>query len=98
MVGYASNAELKRKIDRQIKLVEKVHRATGKTEQVFTEFLWTPGNDSWQGRSFRVIAKVEYIAEVENPLNVRFIVANLDPKYGGARKIYRDFYCGRSDF
>ncbi len=97
VVGYASNAELKRKIDRQIKLVEKLHRDSGQTEQIFTEFLWTPGNDSWQGRSFRVIAKVEYIAEVENPLNLRFIVTNLDPKYGGARKIYRDFYCGRGD-
>ena len=97
VVGYASNAELKRKIEPQIKQVEKVHRDSGKTERIFTEFLWTPGNDSWQGRSFRVIAKVEYIAEVENPLNVRFIVSNLDPKYGGARKIYRDFYCGRGD-
>ena len=97
VVGYASNAELKRKIEPQIKQVEKVHRDSGKTERIFTKFLWTPGNDSWQGRSFRVIAKVEYIAEVENPLNVRFIVSNLDPKYGGARKIYRDFYCGRGD-
>ena len=56
VVGYASNAELKRKIDRQIKQVEKVHRDSGKTERIFTEFLWTPSNDSWQGRSFRVIA------------------------------------------
>ena len=97
VVGYASNAELKRKIARQIKLVEKVHRDSGKTERIFTEFLWTPGNDSWQGQSFRVIAKVEYIAQVENPLNIRFIVSNLDPKYGGACKIYRDFYCGRGE-
>ncbi len=97
VVGYASNAELKRKIERQIKLVEKVHRDSGKTERIYTEFLWTPGNDSWQGRCFRVIAKVEYIAQVEKPLNVRFIVTNLDPKYGGARKIYRDIYCGRGD-
>ena len=97
VVGYASNETLKEKIEPQIKQVEKLHRDSGKTERIFTEFLWTPGNDSWQGRSFRVIAKVEYIAEVENPLNVRFIVSNLDPKYGGARKIYRDFYCGRGE-
>ena len=44
-----------------------------------------------------MITKVEYIAQVENPLNVRFIVTNLDPKYSGTRKIYRDFYCGRGD-
>ena len=97
VVGYAGYASLKEKISRQIKEVEKLHRASGRTVRIYTEFLWTSGNDSWQGRSFRVIAKVEYIAQFENPLNVRFIVTNLDPEHSGARKIYRDCYCGRGD-
>ena len=97
VVGYARNKILMRKIKSQIKRVEKLHLASGQTERVFTEFDWTPQNNSWQGRSFRVIAKVEYIANVDKPLNVRFIVTNLDKKYGGARKVYCDLYCGRGD-
>ena len=97
VAGYASNTTLMRKIAPQIKRNRKLHLAAGQIERIFTELLWTPGNDSWQGRSFPVIAKVEYIAQVVNPLNVRFIVSNLDPKYGGVCKIYRDFYCGRGE-
>ena len=72
VVGYARNKILMRMIKSQIKRVEKLHLASGQTERVFTEFDWTPQNNSWQGRSFRVIAKVGYIANVDKPLNVRF--------------------------
>ena len=74
------------KIKPQIKRLEKFHQASGETERVITEFMWTSGYGSWRGRSFRVIAKVEYKAEAENPLNVRFIVTSLDPKYSGRVK------------
>ena len=59
VVGFTSNAILMRKIKSQITRVKKFHLASGQSERVFTEFMWTPGYGSWQGRSFRVIAKVE---------------------------------------
>ena len=97
VIGYANNDTLMQQIKSQIKRVEKKHSITRETERVFTEFMWTPNNGSWQGRSFRVIAKVEYIANAKKPLNVRFIVTNLDPKYGGARRVYCNIYCGRGE-
>ncbi len=97
-IGLAKNKALMKKIKPQIKRVQESSLSSGKTKRVFTEFNWTTGNDSWGGQSFRVIAKVEYInTNHHRKSNIRFMVTNLDKKFGGARKLYTKLYCGRGD-
>ncbi len=97
-IGLAKNDALMAQITPQIKRVKKSSLSSGKTKRVFTEFNWTTGNGSWGGQLFRVIAKVEYInTNNHRKLNVRFMVTNLDKKFGGARKLYTKLYCGRGD-
>lgn len=58
----------------------------------FKDFQWST-LDTWSRRR-RVVAKAEWTTGEANP---RFVVTSLKPTEAGARQLYEDIYCARSD-
>jgi len=92
ILGLAKNERLKREIAPQAASAERLHRQTGQSERVFTEF-WYQTKKSWS-RPRRVIAKAEHLDKGANP---RFIVTSLHPAQMNAQELYEQVYCARGE-
>ncbi len=92
LFGLARNERLKRRIAKTMKKVRRKRFRTGKSERRYVDLRYRT-LDSWS-RSRRVVAKVEYLLQGENP---RFVVTSLRRESIAAQELYESGYCPRGD-
>ena len=88
IVGLARNPRLEAIIEEPMRLVEQMHRLSGKKQREFFRLHYAA--NSWSHRR-QVIAKLEVTEKGRNP---RFIVTNLD---GDKQYLYDKLYCARGE-
>ena len=93
VVAIAKNAALERQAELDLIVARVFSETTGRTEHVYTDFLYAAG--TWE-RARRVVCKAEVVrlAGREPRLNPRFVVTNLR---GQPRRIYERVYCPRGE-
>jgi hypothetical protein len=93
VVAMAKNPVLEREAELDLIVATVLSDATGRTEHVYTDFIYAAG--TWD-RARRVVCKAEVVRlESREPrLNPRFVVTNLR---GKPRRIYERVYCPRGD-
>lgn len=101
LFGVAKNARLLGHVESQLELAAIRHQITGKSERIFTEFLYST-LETWT-RTRRCIGKAEHLEKGSNP---RFVVTSL-PYYdedamgevviNDARHVYERLYCARGE-
>lgn len=93
VVAIARNQVLERQAELDLIVAKVLSDATGRTEHVYTDFLYAAG--TWD-RVRRVVCKAEVVRlEGREPrLNPRFLVTNLK---GTPQRIYERVYCPRGD-
>ncbi len=93
VVAMAKNKVLESQAELDLIVARVLSDATGKTEQVYTDFPYAAG--TWS-RERRVVCKAEVVRlEGREPkLNARFVVTNVP---GKPRRIYERIYCQRGE-
>jgi hypothetical protein len=92
LFGLARNPRLAAMIESELAAARSAAEASGKPARRFKEFRWSTLG-SWS-RERRVVAKAEWTQGEANP---RFVVTSLKPEAAGARWLYENLYCARSD-
>lgn len=93
VLGFARNTKLQAMITPQMALAKQQAQENGAATRIFTEFAYETVSGTWS-RQRRVVAKVEYLDDKENP---RFVVTSLPAESWPAQKLYEELYCARGD-
>lgn len=88
MLGFSSNAVLKKKIENLLEIARVVYHLTGQKARLFDDVYYAA--QSWS-EPRRIIMKAEWPEKGANP---RFLITNLEEK---AADIYDKFYVQRGD-
>jgi hypothetical protein len=92
VLGLAGNERLTTRIKPELQAAERKAKRTGQPARVFAEFQYRTRKSWSAGR--RVIGKAEF---TNGGANLRFIVTNIHPAFGGSRILYADVYCQRGE-
>lgn len=92
VLGLARNKRLQRALGETMAAARQAHERSGQPARRFRDFRYRT-RKSWS-RERRVIGKAEYLPGKANP---RFVVTNLSAREAGAKRLYEQLYCVRSD-
>jgi hypothetical protein len=90
--GLPKNRRLIRAIGGSLARVKKSYQQDGFIHREYRELRYRT-RKSWSCTR-RVVAKAEHLAKGSNP---RFVVANIDPAWWPAQKLYEKLYCARGN-